>query len=433
MRRLPSRLLWAVSLCAAVVQSASAEAPFFSGTFEEACRVAKEKNKSVMIDFYTTWCGPCKMLDRYTWPDAGVKQWLEAHTIPMKVDAERNRELAARYKIRSYPTMVFLNANGVELARTVGFQQPKTFLANAANIIKSQQPAVEPKTANAAKPATPPIDTGASRLLDRMKQARELAAAHKHAEALAEFLWCFDQGAAEGQGYTRLRLGTLLKEIVALGAHYPPALDELKRRRDLLEQAIRTGGEMDQVAAARNVVDFSAINRELGESDKTFAIFELLGGRGAAGQALQQAMFNDVLDYLLQAKRYDDIVNSAGDVFARTDEKIKQYESAISSRSSMNQRAKDNLAVYLRQQVTIDAGKFYESLLGVGRINEAQDLAGRVVKFDNSSMAYRTLIGHAMRAKAFEAAKELVEQAEKSLPNGDLATIRKAANSLPQS
>src|SRR5882724_1309085 len=45
--------------------------PFRSIAFDAACAAAKSEGKLVFIDFYTTWCEPCKRLDKDTWTDAG--------------------------------------------------------------------------------------------------------------------------------------------------------------------------------------------------------------------------------------------------------------------------------------------------------------------------------------------------------------------------
>ncbi|MHC4796460.1 MAG: thioredoxin family protein, partial [Planctomycetota bacterium] len=58
--------------------------PFVSLTFKQARAKAKKENKAVFIDFYTTWCGPCKMLDDSTLKDKKVIALLKNKTIPLK-------------------------------------------------------------------------------------------------------------------------------------------------------------------------------------------------------------------------------------------------------------------------------------------------------------------------------------------------------------
>src|SRR4030042_1326805 len=50
--------------------------PFYKLTFEEAQIKANAETKVVLIDFYTTWCVPCKHLDKVTWPHKDVLKWL---------------------------------------------------------------------------------------------------------------------------------------------------------------------------------------------------------------------------------------------------------------------------------------------------------------------------------------------------------------------
>lgn len=417
--------------------SASAEAPFFDGTFDDACKTAREKGKVVMMDFYTTWCGPCKMLDRYTWPDQSVQNWMNERVVALKVDAEKNRPLAARYQIRSFPTMVFIRPDGSELGRTIGFQQPQVFLNNAKRAVGGNDGKAPAKETPEVKPA----DTGVAKGLDKIKLARELAGSGKHKEALDELLWCYDHGDELGAGFARIRLSTVLDEIVNVSKSYPTAIDQLARRRDQTEENIKKILAIPGIASTQDravihnltsrVLEATALNRVLNESKRQLTLYETLSNHGELGLAIQRMMFNDVLDLLLNQRRYSDIVNLAGDVFQRIETKIKQCDQAGQSGSNLNQRAQSNLNVYLKQQVIIEAGKYYEALLGVGRLNEAQKLGQRIVQFDPSTIAFTTLLQHAMAAKAFDAAKEVVGQAEATLKPGELVLIRKMAASLP--
>lgn len=416
---------------------ASAEAPFYDGSFEDACKVAREKGKVLMVDFYTTWCGPCKLLDRHTWPDQAVKNWLSERTIPLKIDADKNRPLAARYKIRSYPTMVFIRPDGSELGRTVGFQQPQTFLTNAAKAITGKNAKPTPTE----EPAVKPSDNGMAKGLDKIKLARELASSGKQKEALDELLWCFDHGEELGSGFSRMRLTTVLDEIVSLGKSYSPCTEALARRRDQIEEtaakmlaSVTATSSPDRGALHKvttRVLEAAAINRVLGESKRQLALYESLNAHGEIGLAIQRMLFPDVLDLLVQQKRYDDIVNLAGDVFQRVEAKIAQYNQSNKYGSTMNQRARDNLAMYLKQQVVFESGKYYEALLGVGRYNEAQKLGRRVIQFDPSATAFTTLVQHAITVKAYDAAREMVALAEATLKSGELGLVRKLATMIP--
>jgi thiol:disulfide interchange protein len=96
-------------------------------TFEEAMDNARDKNRPVMIDFYTGWCSWCKTLDNTTYSDATVTKKAEQF-VSLKIDADDQRPLAARYKVGAFPTILFIDPDGVEIHRVVGFRPPEDFL-----------------------------------------------------------------------------------------------------------------------------------------------------------------------------------------------------------------------------------------------------------------------------------------------------------------
>ncbi|MGD9402178.1 MAG: thioredoxin domain-containing protein [bacterium] len=95
--------------------------------YEEAMDQAKDKNRPVMIDFYTDWCSWCKQLDRTTYVDATVVKKSEKF-ISLKIDADGQRSLAARYRVGAFPTILFINPEGLEIHRVVGFRPAVDFL-----------------------------------------------------------------------------------------------------------------------------------------------------------------------------------------------------------------------------------------------------------------------------------------------------------------
>ncbi len=75
---------------------------------------AKKEKKPVFIDFYTTWCGPCKMMDESLFRDWDVTEMMNQNLINLKVDAEKGNgpALQAMYGVTGYPTFLFLDAEG---------------------------------------------------------------------------------------------------------------------------------------------------------------------------------------------------------------------------------------------------------------------------------------------------------------------------------
>ena len=58
---------------------------FQSLSWDEALAASKKSNKLIFIDAYTTWCGPCKALEKYTFTDASVGALFNASFITNKL------------------------------------------------------------------------------------------------------------------------------------------------------------------------------------------------------------------------------------------------------------------------------------------------------------------------------------------------------------
>ena len=88
-------------------------------SFDKALETAKSDHKPVMIDFYADWCTACKYLDKniYTAPDVIKKS---KKFINLKIDTDKETEIASRYKVYALPTLIFLDGNGKVLWRLEG-------------------------------------------------------------------------------------------------------------------------------------------------------------------------------------------------------------------------------------------------------------------------------------------------------------------------
>jgi len=141
-------------------------------TIDEAQQLIKKEPRKIMIDMYTKWCGPCKMLDRNTFGNADVANYINENYYAVKFNAEgdstvnfngktftnpnydpakANRRNAqhefARYlSVSAYPTVIFLDEELNLIAPISGYLKPKQieiylklFHSNAYKDVKSKQ------------------------------------------------------------------------------------------------------------------------------------------------------------------------------------------------------------------------------------------------------------------------------------------------------
>jgi thioredoxin-related protein len=109
--------------------TASAEVHFANMTLAEAEKAAVKQKKTVMIDFYTDWCVWCKVLDRSTYKNGAVGTYADEHFIAIKINAEKEgKDLAKKYEVRGYPTILFLSGDGKVLNAVVGYEDTDAFM-----------------------------------------------------------------------------------------------------------------------------------------------------------------------------------------------------------------------------------------------------------------------------------------------------------------
>ncbi|MGB0376686.1 MAG: thioredoxin family protein [Flavobacteriaceae bacterium] len=119
-------------------------------SFSEALAKQKETPKKIILDVYTKWCGPCKLMEKKTFNNPDVAAYINAHYYAVKFNAEGNEtinyygntfenpnydetrkgrnsthQFTQFLGVRGYPTTIFVSETGDLITPVVGYLKPQ--------------------------------------------------------------------------------------------------------------------------------------------------------------------------------------------------------------------------------------------------------------------------------------------------------------------
>jgi len=118
-------------------------------SFEDAVAAQVKEPRKIMMDMYTTWCGPCRLLDKNTFQNTDVATYVNENYYAVKFNAEGNtnvtfkdknfsnpnfdasrrgrnsqHQLASYFGVTAYPTIIFLDEEGRLITPLKGYRTP---------------------------------------------------------------------------------------------------------------------------------------------------------------------------------------------------------------------------------------------------------------------------------------------------------------------
>jgi thiol:disulfide interchange protein len=104
-------------------------------SYEEGLALAESQHKPVVIYFYAEWCAYCVRMEKETYADPKVIEFLNNRAVAVKVDVDREREVARRYAVRGLPATYLLLPGGDQIGPLPGFIPPRSYLAMLTKIL----------------------------------------------------------------------------------------------------------------------------------------------------------------------------------------------------------------------------------------------------------------------------------------------------------
>lgn len=113
-----------------MLQDGQSGIQFVQLPLEDALKKAKEENKLVFLDCYTSWCGPCRMMASKVFTQKAVGDLFNEKFVNLKMDMEKGAgvDVAKRYKVSAYPTMLLLDGDGQVVYKIIGARGPSDLM-----------------------------------------------------------------------------------------------------------------------------------------------------------------------------------------------------------------------------------------------------------------------------------------------------------------
>ncbi|MCP4353969.1 MAG: thioredoxin family protein [Desulfobacterales bacterium] len=123
-----------ISLCLVLPFSYASAGSIKWYSYNEGLDMSKEKGKKVFLHFYADWCGYCKKMAQETFKDPSVISYLNEQYIPVRVNSDMEKKLAARFGVRGLPVTWLLSEKGEKIANVPGFIPADTFITTFENL-----------------------------------------------------------------------------------------------------------------------------------------------------------------------------------------------------------------------------------------------------------------------------------------------------------
>jgi RNA polymerase sigma factor (sigma-70 family) len=219
----------------------------------------------------------------------------------------------------------------------------------------------------------------------RYKRAQDLARDGKWEQALAEMLWCYDEGMVRESSFSGTRLSVLLADIAKLGRDYPPALAALRERREAAQRRLLASAA-DETAAH----EFLRLNAALGDESRTLEVYDRLAADDPRRRRLVLA---GAFQLLVDARRYHDALQAV------PYERMVPWFEREAQPPDVAREMYPEMALKRHRRILVgDAAKSVEVLAGAGDLARARQFAEKILAFDGSAETRELLQKHAARA-----------------------------------
>ena len=106
-------------------------------TYKEGSDLARRQKKNMVIYFRADWCTYCGQMEKETFGNAAVIEFLNSQAIAIKVDVDQEKRIARLFGVRGLPATFLLMHNGEQVGPMPGFIPPRPYLSMISKILSA--------------------------------------------------------------------------------------------------------------------------------------------------------------------------------------------------------------------------------------------------------------------------------------------------------
>ncbi len=359
--------LLSACLIASLATSTLAGAP---ETLDDALKAAREKGAYVVAAVYGPECDDCARLEKETFADERVADWIAKRAVKVTLDrtSEHGQAVARRFGVDTVPMILFISSDGKLLGRQGKFVSGYRMVLLIDSVTNSDRVRGQKGVLDAW--------AGEDVVLATIDRADALVKQDKADEAFAEVVWAMDRRAAQSPSFQIGHMTKLMTTFAAVAKAHPPAMEDLKQRLAMAERKVVRSKHSEAYSMYVVREGYRALEKPV-EIVRVFDEIRRFTPEGVNVAGFKQLIYAE----LLGAHRYEDLeptVATAGDV------------DLFLEQASKTRREPSNVRFTLAAR--------YEVLLGLGRFDDAEVVAEKLIAYADSPSTYVSLAQAAYRS-----------------------------------